>query len=155
MQLSLTSSGDVLLKEKGVEVTLGTSVRIGSYEVPGAGEFEVETVPCTVEVADEQFAYFLVVDGVHVTYLDPAVAGVSDLSDASSTEVLVVRLRGDESKELLTTLVKKLEPGFLVLTGSSAEELGSTLGLTPEPGNVLKVSRTSLPEEGTRLFLGA
>lgn len=155
MQLSFTSAGDVLLKEKSTEVTLGTTVRIGTYEVPGAGEFEVDGVPCTVEVADDQFATFLVLDGVHVTYLDPAVAGVSELAEASSTEVLVVRLRGDESKELITTLIKKLEPGYLVLAGSTQEELGSTLGLTAEPGAVLKVTRSSLPEEGTRLFLGA
>ncbi len=155
MQLSFTSAGDVLLKEKEAEVVLGTVVRIGAYEVPGAGEFEVQGVPCTVEVAEGQYAYFFTLDGVHVTYLDPAVAGVSELEDASSTEVLVIRLRGDESRELVGGLIKKLEPGYLVLAGSNAQELGSTLGLTPEAGATLKISRSGLPEEGTRLFLGA
>ena len=65
---------------------------------------------------------------------------------------VVVDLRSDSTPEQLKPVLKALEPSYVFLAGAGAtQELSQALGLAAFEGSSLKVTRSSLPLEGTFL----
>jgi len=153
MQISYQSDGTVGIVSKGKSVHLGSVTKIEDYTIPGAGEYDVAAVQCEVHALPGGLAYFFHVEDITITFLTSLLPEVTSLDEASSTDILVVDLRSDATADQFKSILKRLEPSYVMLMGSGATpELAQALGLPPFEGSALKITRTSLPEEGTFLL---
>lgn len=153
MHISHTSTGTVLLKTKTEQVNLGSEVTIGSYTVPGAGEYDIATIQCESYNLARGTAYIIRAEDLVVTFLSEISAEVGTLDDASNTDILVVDVRSNNTVDELKPIVKALEPAYLFLIGEGATpEFASLLNLPLGEAGSLKVSKTGLPLEGTSLI---
>lgn len=152
MQVSYTSSGSVNLITKTSPVLISPGVTLAKYSIPGAGEYDVDAIQCEAINLSDSIVYFITTEDLTVTYLAKVSQDIIKLDDASATNILIVDLRSDDKPEDLKPILKSLEPSYLLLIGPGAtEEMQDALGL-PKLGNtVLKVTRSSLPLEGTFL----
>lgn len=152
MIISYTSNGDVSVKTKTETVQLGGQVQIGSFVVPGPGEYDIADIQCEAKALTESYASFLRTEDLTVTFLATIESGVTKLDDASSTNVLVVDVRSNDQADSLKPIVKSIEPSYVVLTGAGATpEFAAALGLPPVEAP-LKLTRAGLPLEGTYLL---
>jgi hypothetical protein len=152
MQISYQPDGSLTAAIKGTSVRFGAEVRIGDYSVPGAGEYDVAAIQCEAHALPAGLAYFLHAEDLTITYLSALVSEVTKIDEASSTDILIADLRSDSSPDDFRPILKSLEPSYVFLTGSGATpEFGQSLGLSAYEGASLKVTRSSLPLEGTFL----
>ncbi|MEI6477370.1 MAG: hypothetical protein WCO52_00015 [bacterium] len=152
MVISRQGDNGVSIKTKTETVTIGDGVQIGSFKIPGAGEYDVATIQCEAQNLAKATVYFIRSEELTVVFLSEVDTDVTKVDDASNTDILIVDLRSDTDVADLKSVLKVLEPGYLLLTGSKADaSFLSTLGLPAYESSTLKVSRTSLPMEGTQL----
>ena len=153
MQLLLSGNDMASLKLKNETVTLGETVSIGQYVVPGAGEYDVAGIQCEGAVTGNGISYFIWLEDLQFTYLTSLHSEISKLDKASGTHVLVADIKSDCRPEQLTPILKKLEPGFVALFGTgNTDEFRKVLGLPMQEGSSHKLTRTGLPLEGTILL---
>jgi hypothetical protein len=153
MVISYTSSGEVSIKTKTETVVLNGGVTIGSFVVPGPGEYDIAGIQCEARALTQSAAYFLRTEDLTITFLGLIEQGVTELDDASATHVLVVDVRSDDKPETLKPIVKALEPSYVLLTGAGATPtFASALNLPAADGDSLKLTRAGLPLEGTYLL---
>ncbi|HSI20181.1 MAG TPA: hypothetical protein VLA04_00510 [Verrucomicrobiae bacterium] len=153
MVISYTSSGDVSIKTKSETVTLGSSVTIGSFVVPGPGEYDIASIQCEAKALTNSFVSFIRTEDLTVTFLSELDGQVTKLDDASSTHILVADIRSDDKPDSLKPIIKGIEPSYVVICGSGATpEFAAALGIQPVEGGTLKLTRAGLPLEGTYLL---
>lgn len=151
MQISYASQG-LTAKSKDQVIQLGSTVTVNGYAIEGAGEYDVAGVQLEVANLERALAFFIRVEDLTLTYLSGADPKVVDLDQASSTDILLIEVASDQGIDQLKPILKALEPGYLFLIGPGATpELRTQLNLPVEPSSTLKVSRLSLPQEGTFL----
>ena len=150
MNISYQANGTVSVNTKNQVINLGSEVKIGSYTVPGAGEYDVAAIQCEVTALSRGLAYFIHTEDLTVTLLSVINPEVAKLDDAASTNILVVYVRSDDQPEALKPILKILEPSYVFLLGASPE-FRLSLGLPDYEGTTLKVTRSGLPLEGTFL----
>ena len=152
MQISYQPDGSLSLAIKNKIIRLGGEVRIDDYVIPGAGEYDVAAVQCEAHALTGGLAYFLRAEELTVTYLSGLLPDVTRLDEASSTDILIAYLTSDATPEQFKPILKSVEPVYVFLAGPGATaEFGQSLALTPLEGDSLKVTRSSLPLEGTFL----
>jgi hypothetical protein len=156
MVLSYASNGDVILKTKSESVMLGSEVRIGSFVVPGPGEYDIAGIQCEAKPLTQSFASFIRAEDLTITYLNPVEPEITKLNDASAAHILIADIRSDDQADTLKAIVKAIEPSYVVLRGTGATtDFVTALGITPAEGIPLKLTRTGLPPEGTFLVTPA
>jgi hypothetical protein len=136
MVISYTSSGDVSVKTKTETVTLGNDVTIGSFVVPGPGEYDIASIQCEAKPLATSFASFIRTEDLTVTFLSRIESEIMKMDDANATHILVVDVRSD-----------------VVLCGAGAtKEFVVDLGIPMTEEKTLKLTRAGLPLEGTYLL---
>lgn len=150
MVISYNSSGDVSIKTKTETVTLGSSVTIGSFVIPGPGEYDVAGIQCEAQALTSGFASFIRTEDLTITYLGSLDPQAKKLDDVSSTHILVADIRSNDKPEDLKPIVKDVEPSYVVLCGAGATPAFTAgLGLPMVEEQTLKITRAGLPLEGT------
>lgn len=150
MVISYTSAGNVSVKTKTETVTLDGTVTIGSFLVPGPGEYDIADIQCEARALASSFATFLRAEELTVTHLAQIDPAVTKLDDAAATHILVADVKSDDQPDTLKPIVKALEPSYVVLAGPGATpEFAKGLGLPLAEGDSLKLTRAGLPLEGT------
>ena len=153
MTLQFAPTGTVVLKGKSNTISLGNTIRLGEYQVPGMGEYDVAGIPCKVQNLEQGSVAFVQLEGIQFTFLSQIDPGITKLDDATDTEVLVVDVRSDDQASQLKSILKVLEPAFLALIGSgNTEAFRKALGLPISQGASTKIIKSGLPEEGTTLL---
>ena len=152
MVITYLSNDSVSVKTKTDTVLLGNGVTIGSYAVPGAGEYDVASIQCEGIYLDKATAYFIRTEDLTITYLTDTDKSVTKLDEASAADILVADLRSDAEVDDLKSIVKAVEPFYVLLVGAGATaEMSAALGLSLYESSSLKITRTGLPLEGTFL----
>lgn len=152
MQVTQQTNGNVQISTKTSPISIGAEVKIGNYSVPGAGEYDVDTIQCEVSNLSNGLVYFIRSEELTVTYLSKLNPEITKLDDASSTNILIVDINSEDKPEQLKPILKALEPSYLLLTGAGAtQEFLEELALPKYGNNVLKITRSGLPLEGTFL----
>ena len=154
MQLSYTGSDTLIVKTKTESISIGATLQLGSFTVPGPGEYDVASIACEGQALESgAFVYFMRSEDLMITYLTMLDKDVSKLNDASNTNVLVLDLRSDDSSDTVKAVVKAIEPSYVALVGAGATEaMAAGLGFPVlEPG-ALKITRAGLPLEGTSIL---
>lgn len=153
MTITQTSADTISIKTKNELVTVGDGVTIGSYHISGAGEYDVAAIQCEARFLKEATVYMISSEELTVTALTQVDVDVTKLDDAPNSDILVIEVRSDNKDEDLKKILDVLEPSYLFLTGSGATpELRTKLGLPVLDSTTLKVTRSSLPLEGTSLI---
>src|SRR5437667_82344 len=117
MTISYQADDRVVATSKGLTVTFGKDVAINEYIIPGAGEYDVAGVQCEVYSLGTSLAYFARIEDLVVTFLHDTNHGVSELDDASSTNILIMDIRSDVKPEDVKPILKRLEPSYVFLIG--------------------------------------
>jgi hypothetical protein len=152
MVISYTSSGDVSVKTKTETVTLGNDVTIGSFVVPGPGEYDI-AIQCEAKPLATSFASFIRTEDLTVTFLSRIESEIMKMDDANATHILVVDVRSDDRPSDLKPIIKSIEPSYVVLCGAGAtKEFVVDLGIPMTEEKTLKLTRAGLPLEGTYLL---
>jgi len=151
MQLSRLPDGSVRIESKPVWLTLGVSVNLNGVIIPGPGEYDVAGIQCQRHIVGAATSTLIRLEDLVISFVEGFDAGIAKSEGMSATHILVVSTDTGVTLEQLRSLIKELDPGYLVLTGNAHAELESGLGLTPATGTSLKVSLTSLPAEGCQL----
>lgn len=150
MQISYSSSSEVIIKTKTENVVLGNGVKIGNHKIDGQGEYDVASIQCEGHAFDHGIAYFIRNEELFITYLTTASKESVGLDDISNTDVLVTDIRSDDSADSVRLLIKSLEPSYVFLIGAGAtDKLIAELNLPVSENSVLKLTKLGLPEEGT------
>jgi hypothetical protein len=153
MVITHTSSGEVSIKTKTDTIVLGGSITIGSFVVPGPGEYDVSDIQCESKALTDSFASFLRTEELTVVFLNKIDPAVAKMDDASNANIVVVDVRSDDTPESLKPIVKAIEPSYVVLSGAGATpEFAAALGLPMVEESSLKITRAGLPMEGTYLL---
>ena len=156
MVISYTAEGNVAAKLKAATFSLGATVRVDEYELPGAGEYDVHSVHVEAANLDACTAYWLHAEDLHIAYVTQPDPSISKQDEAASTDILVAYLRSEDKAEDLKGILKSMEPGYLFLIGPGVTSDAATLlSLPTHEGASLKVQKSSLPLEGTILVLPA
>jgi len=154
MVLSYTADGSVVAKTKSATLTLGSTLKIENFEIPGAGEYDVSSVHCEGANLDTAKVFWFRTEDLSLGFLTGVDTELTKRDEAANTDILIVDLRSDASADALKTILKKVEPAYLFLTGTRpSAELVTALGLPKYESSTLKVVRGSLPMEGTSLVL--
>ena len=153
MQLSITSTGSVQLKSRNETVSLGDTVSINLFEVPGTGEYDVAGIQCEAYNLSAGNAYFIRLEDLLIAYMGQIDADIEKLDDAANANVLVVDVRSDDTPDKLKPIIKAMEPSYVVLRGAGATEaFRAGLSLPLEQITSFKMTRTGLPLEGTTIL---
>lgn len=147
--MHITHSDDTLHIKGGPSVvSLHNSVRLGTFEVPGPGEYDVAGTSAIVLPAPSCTAV-LSVETVSILYLDHPYKIDPEREDFANIDVVAIRLTAPDDIAVAQEVIKDLEPRAYVLFGLPAAEIITTLKLTVEPVAKWTVTANSLPEEGT------
>ncbi len=156
MIISYTATGDVQLKTKTEPVVLGSSIKVGSYTIPGPGEYDIASIQCEGQAVSGAFVYLVRDEDLLITLLttlDPAAAKLDGISD---TAVLVLDIRSDDTPEAAKSIIKAIEPAYVFLIGAGATPAFITqLGIPVAESASLKVTKIGLPLEGTTVIPNA
>jgi hypothetical protein len=156
MVISYSAEGNVVAKLKATTFSLGATVQIGEYTLPGAGEYDVNSVHVEAKNLEAGIVYWLRTEDMQVAYLSQPDASISKHDEAASTDILVMYVRSEDTAAVLKPILKAMEPAYLFLIGPGATpELTTALSLPMQEGGSLKIQKTGLPEEGTTLILAA
>ena len=143
-------------KLKAATFSLGATVRIGEYELPGAGEYDVSAVHVEAKNLEAGIVYWLRAEDLQVAYLSHTDPTVNKHEEAAATDILVINLSSEDTAASLKPLLKSMEPSFLFLIGAGATpDLMKSLSLPMQEGGSLKITKVGLPEEGTTLIMPA
>ena len=151
MTIAYAPDGSVQLKMKSDTVSLGTAVRINSYELPGPGEYDVASVQVEAHPLGTGFAYLIRSEELLTVFLDNPQSDITTMDDASNCNILIVDVRSDSSADSLKVTIKSLEPSYVFLMGASAEFIAA-IGIATAP-SPLKITRAGLPLEGTTVII--
>jgi hypothetical protein len=153
MVITQPSPDTLSIKTKSTTITIRDGVTIGSYTVPGAGEYDISGIQCTAQYLPEGVIFFLNIEDVIVTYLSFPHPESMKIDDASDSQILVVNLRSDTKPETLKPIIKALEPAYVYLLNHNINPaIAEELALPKEQVPNLKVTATGLPEEGTTVI---
>ncbi len=156
MVIAHSGTDTVTLKTKTETVTIGPGIRIGSFTIPGAGEYDVASIQCEGIPLTASVAYFIRAEELTTLILDELDSSVTKLDDVAQVNILVADLRSDANIDTLKVITKALEPSYLVLSGAGATEaVLAALGLPRTEGDTLKITRVGLPLEGTSVLIRA
>lgn len=155
MLISYTSAGTVQLKTRTEPVVLSHEVTIGSRALTGPGEYDVANIQCEAHAIAEGLVYLIRDEDLLITYLTKLDQNVTKLDSISDTAILILDIRSDDTAAPAKAIIKAIEPAYVFLMGSVSPELVAELGLSAGEGTSLKVTRTSLPLEGTTLYRNA
>ena len=154
MVISYATDGTVVAKAKNATLSLGSTIKIDSFVISGPGEYDVASVHCEAAHLQMATTYWFRTEDLSIVLLTQPDASVVKHSASSNTDILVVELRSDDTPDLLKPILKALEPAYLFLIGAGATpEFAAGLGLPKYESATLKVSKASLPMEGTFLVL--
>jgi len=147
--MHITRSDNTLQIKGGQStVSLHDKVRLGTFEVPGPGEYDVAGTSAIVLPAPACTAV-LSVETVSILYLDRPYKIDPEKEDFANIDIVAIRLSEKDDIATAQQIIKDLEPRAYVLFGLAATEIISTLKLTVEPTAKWTVTANSLPEEGT------
>ena len=156
MVITYSGNDSVAIKTKTETVLIGPGVTVGSFALPGAGEYDIASIQVDGVVLSSSIAYFIRTEELTTLVLDQVDPAINAADELSNTDILIVDVRSDDTPESVKSMVKAIEPSYLVLTGAGATVgLITALGLPRVEGDSLKVSRTSLPLEGTTVLARA
>jgi hypothetical protein len=143
----------VQVKTKTETVSLGAQIKIGSFNLPGAGEFDVAGILCQATNLPLGTVYVFHAEELAVSYLTQIDPAVTQVDDISSTDILAIDIRSNDKADDLKPILKALEPSYLILFGAGATpEFLSSLQLPVHTSDILKVTKNGLPDEGTLLL---
>jgi hypothetical protein len=152
MVISYQSNDTVSIKTKQESILVGGGITIGSYTIPGAGEYDIASIQCEGQFIEKSIVYFLRAEDLTITFVDDADTSVTKVDDASNTDILILDLRSDSESDKVKTIIKGIEPSYVLLIGAGATpEFTAGLGLNPFESSTLKIVRSGLPMEGTFL----
>lgn len=147
--MHITRSDNTLqIKASQASVSLHNAVRLGTFEVPGPGEYDVEGVSAIVMPAQSCTA-IVSLETVSILYLDHPYKVDPEDEDFANVDVVAIRVSTAEEIAVAQQVIKDLEPRAYVLFGMPAAEIIDVAKLTLEPTVKWTVSANSLPEEGT------
>lgn len=156
MVITFSGKNDVTIKGKNETVTVDSTVKIGSFTVPSAGEFDISGVQCESLYLSQGMVHFFAMEDLQITYLTEINQEVTTLDDAPATDILILDIRSDNKPDQLKPILKALEPSYLLLVGAGATpEFVTELHLPVHPESSLKVTAGSLPDEGTYVMAAA
>ncbi len=154
MIASYTAHGSVELKTKNISVVLANGVSVGSQQIAGPGEYDVQGVQCEATAYEGGIGYFVRVEDMVTAYLTKVDATASKLDGITEAAILVLDVRSDDTNESVKALIKAVEPSYVLLAGAGAtKEMAAALGFPLTEGSSLKVTKAGLPLEGTSLIL--
>ena len=154
MVISYLANGTVSIKTKTETITLAEKVQIGSHTLPGAGEYDIAAIQCEAHHLTEATVYFFHSEDLHLSFLDSLSPEVTQMDDASNTNILIVDVRSDQKVDQLKSIIKSIEPSYLFLSGAGATpEFRDALHLPLHDSSSLKIVRSGLPLEGTFLVV--
>lgn len=144
------SRSDNTLSIKGSQsiVALHNSVKLGTFEVPGPGEYDVAGTSAIVLAAPSCTAV-VSVETVSILYLDRPYKVDPESEEFSNVDIIAIRVSSAEDISVAQEVVKAFEPRAYILFGLPASEIIETAKLTVEPIAKWTVTANSLPEEGT------
>lgn len=145
---------DNTLQIKGAQsiVALHDTVRLGTFDVPGPGEYDVAGTSAIVLSAPSCTA-ILRVETVSILYLDRPYKLDPEREDFTNIDVVAIRVSQKDDISITQQIIKDLEPRAYVLYGLDAAEIIGELKLTVEPTAKWTVTANSLPEEGTEAIV--
>ena len=154
MQFTHSGTDTIVVKTKTEPITIGATLTIGSFTIPGAGEYDVASIACEGQAMESgAFVYSIRTEDLMITYLTKLDREVTKLDGVSNTNVLVLDLRSDDTADMIKPIVKAVEPQYLVLIGAGATEpLIAELAIPILESTGLKITRTGLPLEGTSIL---
>jgi hypothetical protein len=154
MVLSYAADGTVVVKAKTATLQLGPELKVNQHPILGAGEYDISSVHCEGINLTTGQVYFFRTEDLNVAFLTHLDTDLVKHDSATGSDILVVELRSDDKVENLTAILKKVEPSYLFLTGVQPTlELLTKLALPKYESATLKITRQSLPMEGTSLVM--
>jgi hypothetical protein len=154
MVISYAADGNVAVKAKTATISIGPELKVNQHPILGAGEYDIFSVHCEGINLTTGQVYFFRTEDLNIGFLTQLDTDLVKYDGATSCDILVVELRSDDKVESLTTILKKVEPSYLFLTGVQPSlELLAKLAMPKYESSVLKVTRQSLPLEGSSIVL--
>jgi hypothetical protein len=153
MLISLLSNDSVQVKTKTSSMAIGNGVTIGTYSIPGAGEYDIAGIQCEAVYADTALCYYMRAEDLQITFVDGPDLSMAKQDEASRTDILIIDLRSDTEVSTVKSLIKSVEPSYIALIGAGVTaDFLSGLAL-PHQASPLKLTRSSLPIEGSYLLV--
>lgn len=151
MNITYQANGALTLGLKQVtQVSFGTEITLGNFVIPGAGEYDVNGVPCEVHPLNHSFLATVRLEDLTICYLPELAPEVKLAEEAVSAHILCLMTRSNDQPEMVKNLIKALEPSYVFLMGIDAtREFAEKISSTIEQASTFKISRSSLPLEGT------
>ena len=153
MQFTYSSTDTIVVKTKTEPITIGATLQLDGFTVPGPGEYDVASIACEGRAMESgAFVYGIRTEDLTITYLTKLDKEVNKLDGVANTNVLVLDLRSEDEAGDVKAIVKVIEPQYLALIGAGAtEKLITDLGF-PIIESSLKITRAGLPLEGTSIL---
>lgn len=156
MQISVRSDhSEVEFRSRDVVIKIGDAIKIADYTLPGPGEYEVRGV---MAEAGPAVARLDTGELVIVSVTPPAARPISehDLEELGAVDVAVIRVgEGGFSPKEAAALIAQVEAPLVIPIARDTEAVNAFCqsGVTCEiQTGPLKVSRASLPTEGTKII---
>ena len=154
MQITATPDSRCAIKTKTATIALDGEMKIGDLVLPGPGEYETNGVFAEVE---PDLTHFHAEEMVLV-YLGHRKRQVTEaeLEHLEDVDILLVAVDSEAKDELsnITKLIREIEPRIVVLVGiTNAEAFAKVDGGKPEAVNVIKVTKSELPDEGRTVYV--
>src|SRR5437870_3472109 len=118
MNVSYDSKGNLNLKTKTEPVVIGAGLQIGSRAIEGPGEYDIAAIQCEGHALHKGIAYFIRTEDLLVTYLTDVDDSAQKLDEVSDTDILVLDLRSDSAPEKVKSLIKAIEPAYVLAVGA-------------------------------------
>ncbi len=151
MQITRTPDGSVRLESKPTWLTLGVSVTLHDQDLHGPGEYDITGIQCQQLYLGKGKISIIRLEDLIISYVEGYDTAIAKAEGVSNTHLLVVRTDALTSIDQLRALIKELDPGYVLLTGSNHKEFEEAAGLSLQTGSTLKVTNASLPQEGCLL----
>ncbi|MEK7460623.1 MAG: MBL fold metallo-hydrolase [Patescibacteria group bacterium] len=158
MQITARESGQFELKVRDAVVLLGTNLSIGDYVLPGPGEYEIAGIMAEVTAHTVRF----VVDDFQVGFLRSAIQKLPDqeLEQVGNVDILFAPVGFEGSSGLtpkeLISLANQVEARLIVpikMQENTKEGLQAAFPQAEVISSPLKITRSQLPEEGSRILV--
>lgn len=156
MQITWLPVGEAELKLRETTVRFGTNFTIGTYQVPGPGEYEAAGV--MAQVGSTLIA--LQAEDLAFGYVLPGAKELTEkeLEQLGSIDVLITVLMGENGQTVkdTLTLIGQLEaPLIIALTSEEAarEAFCKSASSCEVVVGPWKLTRSQLPTEGTRVVV--
>lgn len=137
----------LIIKSGSTIVNLHESAAIGTFALPGPGEYDVDGVSAIV-LPNDICTIVLRVETVSLLYLDRPYELDSDNENLANIDAVAIRVSKPDDFDAAQQVIKQLEPRAYVLFGLPAEQIVDGSKLTVEPVDKWSITANSLPEEG-------